>query len=382
MVTKTEEFIAKTFMAMADGLAMGTIGPRSKIALTGMGSELGENNVLAGALLAAQKGVDVSYIGTQEHDGLRTVFAADAQEGHRKMEAMLEAHEVDGAVTMHFPFPIGISTIARVVTPARGRQMFIAAATGTAGTDRVESMIRNALYGVITAKTCGIFRPSVGILNIDGARQAERALRELAANGYDLRFAESSRADGGSVMRGNDVLQGTPDVLVTDSLTGNVLTKMLASYTTGGIFEAMGFGYGPGIGEGYDKLILIVSRVSGAPVIAQAIAYAAELIRGQVFQVGAREFAAARKAGLAAVIEKYKTVVRGSDGETAAPPKEVVTAQLVGIEIMDLEAAVKLLWKQGMYAESGMGCTGPVIRIAENNAAAARMILQQKGYLA
>lgn len=117
MVTKTEEFIAKTFMAMADGLAMGTIGPRPKIALTGMGSELGENNVLAGALLAAQKGVDVSYIGTQEHDGLRTVFAADAQEGHRKMEAMLEAHEVDGAVTMH-----SLSLLAFLPLPAWSRR--------------------------------------------------------------------------------------------------------------------------------------------------------------------------------------------------------------------------------------------------------------------
>ncbi len=29
-------------------------------------------------------------------------------------------------------------------------------------------------------------------------------------------------------MRGNDVLQGTPDIMVTDSLTGNIMVKMLS----------------------------------------------------------------------------------------------------------------------------------------------------------
>jgi len=35
------------------------------------------------------------------------------------------------------------------------------------------------------------------------------------------------------------------------------------------------------------------------------------------------------------------------------------------MEIMDLEDAVKLLWKNGIYAESGMGCTGPIILVSE-----------------
>ena len=52
-------------------------------------------------------------------------------------------------------------------------------------------------------------------------------------------------------MRGNDVLRASSDILVMDSLTGNVLSKLLSSYTTGGSFEAAGYGYGPGIGENY-----------------------------------------------------------------------------------------------------------------------------------
>ena len=105
----------------------------------------------------------------------------------------------------------------------------------------------SAFYGIIAAKTCGVKEPTVGILNVDGARQTEGALKTLAENGYDIHFAESSRADGGCVMRGNDMLVGSPDIMVTDSLTGNIMVKMLSSYTTGGSFEAMGYGYGPGM---------------------------------------------------------------------------------------------------------------------------------------
>ena len=90
-------------------------------------------------------------------------------------------------------------------------------------------MIKNAIYGIITAKACGNAAPSVGILNVDGARQTEKALKQLKEQGYDITFAESSRADGGCVMRGNDVLQASPDIMVTDSLTGNILVKMLSS---------------------------------------------------------------------------------------------------------------------------------------------------------
>src|SRR5699024_12191475 len=140
-------------------------------------------------------------------------------------------------------------------------------------TDRIEGMVKNAVYGVIAAKACGKKNPTVGILNVDGARQTEKALKQLKDQGYDITFAESGRADGGCVMRGNDVLQASPDVMVTDPLTGNILIKMLSSYSTGGSFEATGYGYGPGIGEGYEQLVMIVSRASGAPVIANAIRF-------------------------------------------------------------------------------------------------------------
>ena len=378
-----EKMIASTFMEIAQGLETGSFGKRPKIALTGMGSEHGEENSMAAAIEAAKDGIDVYYIGTLEAEGVTTVKVANDEEGHDKMEEMLKNGEVDAAVTMHFPFPIGVSTVGRCVTPATAKEMFIANTTGTSSTDRIEGMIKNAVYGVITAKACGIKNPTIGILNVDGARQTEKALKELQEKGYDIAFAESGRADGGCVMRGNDVLQASPDVLVTDSLTGNILVKMLSSFNTGGSFEATGYGYGPGIGEGYDQLVMIVSRASGAPVIANAIRYAAQLERGKVFEVSAKEFAAAKKAGLKDILEARKAAAKpaAAEEEVTAPPAEIVTAAIAGIEVMDLEDAVKVLWKQNIYAESGMGCTGPIIRVSDANLEKAEEELKKAGYI-
>lgn len=379
-----EKTIANTFLEIADGLTTGNFGKRPKIALTGMGSEHGEQNAMNAAVLAAKAGVDVYYIGSLEHEGVTTIHVDNDEAGHKKMDEMLDSHAIDGAVTMHYPFPIGVSTVGRVATPAIGRDMFVANTTGTSSSDRIEGMIKNAVYGIIAAKACGVKEPTVGILNVDGARQTEGALKTLAANGYKINFAETSRADGGCVMRGNDVLRGTPDIMVTDSLTGNILVKMLSSFATGGSFEATGDGYGPGIGEGYEKLIMIVSRASGAPVIAGAIKYAADLVRNNYMEIAKAEFAAVKKAGLDKLLDERKAAANKSAGpkeEIVAPPKEVVTAEIMGIEIMDLDDAVASLWKEKIYAESGMGCTGPMAMVSEANHEKAFEILKKNGYV-
>lgn len=378
-----EKIIAQSFLKMAEGLETGAFMDRPKIALTGMGSEHGEENAMAAAKMAAKRGVDVYYIGTLTAEGVTTIPVANDEEGHKKMEEMLNNHEVDGAVTMHYPFPIGVSTVGRAITPAKGREMFIANTTGTSSSDRIEGMIKNAVSGIITAKACGVGNPTVGILNVDGARQTEMALNQLKANGYEFTWAESARADGGAVMRGNDVLEGTPDVLVTDSLTGNVLVKMLAAFTTGGSFESTGFGYGPGIGKGYDKLILIISRASGAPLIANALEYAAELVKGKVFEKASAEFAKAEKAGLNQILEARKAAAKPAAAEekVVKPAAEPCTASIAGIEVMDLEDAAQALWKEGIYAETGMGCTGPLVMMSKANHARALEILKKAGYV-
>ena len=383
MANQIEKMIAQTFMDIADGLETGSFGKRAKIAVTGLGSEHGEANSVEAAELAAAKGVDVTLIGTAESDKFTTCKVADEDEMYKEMEKMLDEGSIDGCVTMHYPFPIGVSTVGRVVTPGKGKEMFIATTTGTSATDKVEAMIKNAIYGIITAKACGIKNPKVGILNIDGARQCEGALKELQANGFDITFAESSRADGGCVMRGNDLLVGAADVMVTDSLTGNILMKMMSSYCTGGSYEATGYGYGPGIGEGYERLVMIVSRASGAPVLANAMEYASQLVKGNYKKVAAEVFEAANKAGLKAVIEARKPKAKAAveEEKVECPPKEVVTASIAGIEVMDLEDAVNVLWKNKIYAESGMGCTGPLVMMSEANKAKAEELLKAAGYI-
>ena len=352
-----KKIIGQTFMELAEGLETGSFGRKPRIALTGLGSEHGEENAMAAAVAASRRGVDVLYIGTLEQEGVTTVYASDDEDGHRKMDALLTEGRADGAVTMHYPFPIGVSTVGRAVTPAKGREMYIANTTGTSSGDRIEGMILNAVDGIITAKAMGIPDPTVGILNVDGARQTEMALNRLRENGFGFRWAVSGRADGGAVLRGNDVLQGTPDVLVTDSLTGNVLIKMLSAYTTGGSFESVGYGYGPGIGRNYDRLVLIISRASGAPLITNALLFAADLVRGNVFKKAEKE------------------------DEVVCPPSEPCTASIAGIEVMDLEDAAKVLWKNGIYAETGMGCTGPLVMMSEANYGKAAEILRTAGYI-
>mgnify|MGYP007037155625 CR=1 FL=1 len=63
------------------------------------------------------------------------------------------------------------------------------------------------------------------------------------------------------------------------------------------------------------------------------------------------------------------------------PEKEVCTAQIPGIEVMGLEDAVKTLWKAGIYAESGMGCTGPMLLVAEDNKEKGKELVKAAGYI-
>ncbi len=383
MMNSLKREIAAVFDELADALETGQFGRRVRVAVIGIGSEQGEANVMAGCVQAAARGIDIIYLGTRKHERVRTIELDCAEDAFDKMEQLLASGEADAAVAMHYPFPIGVSTVGRTATPATGKNIYLATTTGTTSTDRVEALVMNAIAGIATAKSDGIDCPSVGILNLDGARQAEIILKTLRDNGYPICFAESSRADGGAIMRGNDILRASQDVLVLDSLTGNAVIKMLSSFTSGGSYETVGSGYGPGVGEKMSGIVMIISRASGAPVIASAIEFAASLIRGCLASVYAQELALARKAGLDSLLNERRA---GSPPqlqakEAAAPPPEVVTASIEGIDVLDLEEAVRLLWSRSIYAESGMGCTGPIIRVSAANKENARTVLREGGFI-
>lgn len=378
---------------------------RTAVGITLHGSELGEEEVLRGAEQAQRQWPDleVVLIGTPGRPTALRHVAAPACDGpaeacaaaaltaeHRVMERLLASGELAAAVTLHYPFPIGVATVGRVVTPARGREMLIACTTGTAAPDRVEAMVRSAIYGVAVARALGLAEPAVGLLNVEGATQAERILEEMRKAGYPLRWAASRRADGGSLMRGNDVLTGEPDVLVTDSLTGNLLMKLLSAGSTGGSYEATGCGYGPGVGPRQQQIVHIISRASGAPVIAGAIRYAGDMARGGLLQWKSAECAAAQAAGLDRLLAaRHAAAGRAgapadsapTQAQAAPPPEKVATAEIPGVEILQLEEAVASLWAKGIYARSGMGCTGPVVLVADEDLEAARAALREAGFI-
>ena len=239
-----KEMIGKVFNDIADAIETGQFGSKIRVGITTLGSEHGVDNIVKGAEIAARnnQGYEVVLIGPKVDTNLQVVEVNSEEEAHKKMEELLDRGEIHSCVTMHYNFPIGVSTVGKVITPARGREMFLATTTGTSSPHRVEAMVKNALSGIIAAKACGIKNPTVGILNVDGARQVERALKELDANGYKINFVESMRSDGGALMRGNDLLAGTPDVMIQDTLTGNIFMKVFSSFTTGGEYEALGYG--------------------------------------------------------------------------------------------------------------------------------------------
>lgn len=378
------KMIAEVFDEIANGIKSGSFGKKVRIGLTILGSEHGVEEMVKAAELARMKYDDfeIVLIGPKTSSTLETVEADTAEEGHKMMVQLLESGKIDGCVTQHFDFPIGVSTVGRVVTPGRGKDMIISTTTGTSSTNRVEGMVKNAISGIAAAKAMGIENPKIGILNLDGARKVERVLKELKEKGYDIQFSESLRADGGCVMRGNDLLAGTPDVMICDSLTGNILIKMFSSFTSGGGYETIGAGYGPGLGEGYDKLINIVSRASGAPLICEALKYCAVCAKKKVLSIAAEEFKKANKAGLKEIIVKSTTDKTGENIEVVKmPPKKVVTVDIAGIDILELDNACRILWEKGIYSESGMGCTGPIVLVNPEDTEKARQVLKEAEFL-
>lgn len=375
-----KKLVAQTFMEIADALKNNSvIGERIKIGITNMGSEHGADTINRACDLAKSDLFDIIIIGEKYKD-FECYECATEDEMYKKMEELLDDGTIKACVTLHYNFPLGVSTVGRVITPGFGKEMFIANTTGMSAPDRVEQMIRNAISGIIAAKSCGIEKPTVGILNVEGVKTVEKALKQLKENGFDIEFAESARADGGIAMRGNDLLMGSADVMVCDSLTGNLLMKMFSSFNSGGSYETLGYGYGPGIGEGFERNVFIISRASGSPVIANALKYAYDTCKHNIQDVRNAVYKAAKNAKLSDVIPK-KQAKQESSEEVKMPEKELVEASIAGIDILEIEDAVTALWKENIYAESGMGCTGPIVLISGANKEKAAEILRKNNFI-
>ncbi|MBP8684951.1 MAG: glycine reductase [Synergistaceae bacterium] len=381
----TKKIIGEVLAEIIEDVKSGCV-KKISIGLMAYGSELGSEELLKGAALAMQNDPSVNVVpigpkveGFEQMEWIET--PACESDISKAMEDALDKGIISGAVALHYPFPLGVTTIGKVLTPARAKPCFIASSTGTSSSNRVEAMVRNAIYGIAAARADGIVSPNVGILNLDGAQTVLRALQKLSEGGYPITFGSSMRKEGGAILRGNDLLAGSVDVCVTDTLTGNVLMKLFAAWNTGGNYEALGWGYGPSAGENWNKVVSIISRASGAPVVAGAITLNARCAKNGLPAAVAEELKLAKKAGLDEVIASLQPKQASSEEDVTSPPSEPTDEEIHGVDVLEIEDAVKTLWKAGIYAESSMGCTGPVIKMAGARIEKAKAVLKENGYI-
>lgn len=374
-----QKLAAEVFSEFAQTLRTGESIKKVKVGLTTLGSEIPILELVQGAYDAMSKNssLEVVLIGPKIETHLDLYEADDEDRVRNILGDLLDQQVIDGAVTMHYPFPIGVATVGKVITPARGKVMYIATTTGTSDTNRIQAMVKNAVYGIATAKADGIKDPTVGILNVEGARQVERYLTNMYNNGYNFTWGQSKRIDGGQILRGNDLILGSVDVLVTDTLTGNILMKLFSSFNSGGVYETVGYGYGPGVGENLKRLICILSRASGTPVVANAISYCASMVRGNLAKIVEKEIKLAQNAGWQ--VDEPNTTQQEED--IPSPPEKVTDAEITGVDILEVDDAVKALWKNKIYASSGMGCTGPVILVAAEDHNKSIEVLKANQYI-
>lgn len=128
---------------------------------------------------------------------------------------------------------------------------------------------------------------------------------------------------------------------------------------------------------------MIVSRASGAPVIAGAIEYAATLVRNKVFDIAHDEFKKAEKAGLKDILEARKAASKpaAAEEEVKAPPKEVVTAEIAGIEVLDLGGRCTRPLEGRNLCRKRHGLHRPMVMISEANEEKGKEILKAAGYI-
>lgn len=350
---------------------------KTAIGLTLPGSEGGIEELRKGAYLAMESDSDLEVVFFGEED-------SDPAEAHKEMEKALTDRQIAGAVTFHYPFPIGVATVGHFKAPANGRDLFIATTTGTSSTSRIEALVNNAVYGIVAAKAWGIDDPEIGFLNLEGAQAARKIFLRMIENGYRCKLVRSSRGD--NLLRGNDILAGSVDVAVCDSLTGNIITKLVGSYSASGAIEEYGSGYGPGIGD-FDSRISIISRASAAPVVKEAILLTRRISEVDLKTLYRNESAMAEASGLKEIFREYTggTGVNISTSEAAdsgkTPDRKVVNSEIEGIDVLNLDNAVSVLQNSGIYCEAGMGCTGPVVMVSTEDQKKSEEILRKKRFI-
>lgn len=136
---RIKTLIADTFLEVADALETGQYGKKPVIGFASEGSEHGEDNIKRAMELAAYKGLDARLI--------------KGEDIHKEMEKLLDSGEIDAAVTMHYPFPISVPPLVKVIHPRHWKcHVSCHHNKATSDTDRIAGMVKNAIYGIISCK--------------------------------------------------------------------------------------------------------------------------------------------------------------------------------------------------------------------------------------
>ena len=76
-----------------------------------------------------------------------------------------------------------------------------------------------------------------------------------------------------------------------------------------------------------------------------------------------------------------KLFTLGGDHSIAYPILKAYAEKYPKLDILQIDDAVKVLWKKDIYAETGMGCTGPVVLVPAAKAEKAKELLVEAGYV-
>jgi len=364
-----------------------------KIAVSTLGYEHNIEEIIDACddIISYDGKLEPMIIGTCNSYGkIKSIQTSNDSEINLTINKLIDSKEVDGALAMHYAFDMGLSSVAKLTSTFKENNFYLATTTGNSASQRIEALIRNTIAGIAVAKADGIWNPKVGLLNLEGSFIARRALDELVNNGYSINWVTSSRKDENILLRGNDLLSGEADVIVVDSLTGNILVKVLSSYISGGKKEILGYGYGPGVGENATRIINIISRASGKNVISNALKFTCDMVKNELLHAYKNEIEEAYKCGLKQIIERYITSFSPNENTSKdskpidskeLPQKTILDEEIEGVDIMEIEKAVSYLLDNSIYATSGMGCTGPVIMLNKKDKERALEILKNENIL-
>src|SRR6056297_2194192 len=107
---KANREVAAVFNELADAIESGQFGSKQRIALTTPGSEHGSRELLDGVKKLIRKRADIEpvIIGEEGIKDFEHHYADCLDDAHQIMEELFAKNAIDGAVTLHYNFPMGV----------------------------------------------------------------------------------------------------------------------------------------------------------------------------------------------------------------------------------------------------------------------------------